>query len=209
MDKETFLQKLGALLQKSRKAQRLYSNMGRTSSEVSPYSESQIEEWRTISAEIVRQLTSVVNRLNSRNLVAEVISVRDSFYHLWRNSEAALHKAQRELIASSEKGDFIRAVSLAEEAVVLKARVQASHAAYHEFSELLRSSRINQAPLASENEGVLPFEGDYQLDEISALDKVLERKEARERFLRHNERGDYSQEENTPMLAKVIPLRRA
>ena len=142
MDRVTFFQRLSLLVQKSRKAQRLYSNMGRVSSETSPYSESQIEEWRSITANILRHLLAIVDRPNSKTLVQDVSVVCENFHQTWRSSEAELHKAQRELISASERGDFVRAVSLAEQALVLKARVQATHAAYHELSDLLRYSKV-------------------------------------------------------------------
>ena len=200
MDRETFFQRLGALLQKSRKAQRLYSNMGRASSDVSPYSETQIEEWRSISAEIVRQLSQLLDRPNNRNLVNEVVVIRDNFYQLWRSSEGALHKVQRNLINVAEKGDFIRAVTLADEAVGLKARVQAAHAAHHEFSEILKSTRSADAVPEINDSQVVALEREYQLEDISSLNRVLEQRERR---------SQRSQEDAQPIMAKVIPLRRA
>lgn len=205
MDRETFFQRLGSLLQKSRKAQRLYSNMGRASSEGSPYSEAQIEEWRAVTAEILRQLSAVMDRPNSKNQVNDVIAIRDSFYQLWRQSESSLHKAQRELINASEKGDFVRAVSLAEEGVSLKARVQAAHAAHHEFSELLRNSRVAQNPIELTSDQILPFERDYDSGEFDRLDEVIEQRVQRKAGSRQGQFTDIGR----PTLAKVIPLRRA
>lgn len=206
MDKETFFQRLGALLQKSRKAQRLYSSMGRVSSDSSPYSEAQIEEWRTISSDILRQLSAVMERPQSKTLVSDVVAIRDNFYHVWRSSESSLHRVQRDLMSSSERGDFVKAVVLAEEAVVLKARVQAAHAAHHEFSEILRNSKVAQSPIELTSEQILPFENDYHSSDFDKLNDVIERRGQRI----GSRQGEFSDdgEELRPM-AKVIPLRRA
>ena len=205
MDRETFFQRLGSLLQKSRKAQRLYSNMGRASSEGSPYSETQIEEWRSVTGEILRQLSAVMDRPNAKTLVTDVVSIRDSFYQMWRASEGSLHKVQRDLISASEKGDFVRAVTLAEEGVRLKARVQAAHAAHHEFSELLRNTRAAQMPIELSSDQILPFEREYDSAEFDRLDEVIEQRVQRKAGSRQGLFTDMGR----PTLAKVIPLRRA
>ena len=205
MDKETFFQRLASLLQKSRKAQRLYSNMGRVSSDASPYSETQIEEWRAISSDIVRQLSAVIDRPYSKTIVSDVVAIRDNFYHVWRSSESALHKMQRDLISSSERGDFVKAVSLAEEAVGLKARVQAAHAAHHEFSEILRGSKVGQEPIELTSEQILPFERDYDASDFDKLDEVIERRAQKTAGSRQ---GQF-EEAGERHMAKVIPLRRA
>ncbi len=205
MDKETFFQRLGALLQKSRKAQRLYSSMGRVSSDSSPYSEAQIEEWRNISADILRQLSAVMERPHSKTLVSDVVAIRDNFYHVWRSSESSLHRVQRDLVSSSERGDFIKAVSLAEEAVVLKARVQAAHAAHHEFSEILRNSRVVHSPIELTSEQILPFEQDYDPSDFDKLNEVIERRAQRA----GSRQGELIDGEEVRPMAKVIPLRRA
>jgi hypothetical protein len=196
MEKETFFHRLASLLQKSRKAQRLYSSMGKTTSDVSPYSESQIEEWRTISADIVKQLSQVMDRPHTKNLISEVVAIRDNFYQLWRTSESSLHKVQHQLIAASEKGDFVRAVSLSEEAVVLKARVQAAHAAHHEFSETLKN--VSGIEKYAESSQQLATKQNYNrfTHEYDSLEQLIEDRSIPE-------------QQSRPALAKVIPLRRA
>ena len=209
MDRETFFQRLSLLVQKSRKAQRLYSNMGRVTSESSPYSESQIEEWRSITAKILRQLLEIVDRPKSKTLVQDVAIVCDSFHQTWRSSETELHKAQRELISASERGDFVRAVSLAEQALVLKARVQATHAAYHELSDLLRYSKAPAMPIELTDAHVVS-------PEQNIFSKARAEKAERASFLSTKavegldsaiEQVDREASLGVPQ-AKVIPLRR-
>lgn len=188
--------------------------MGRVSSETSPYSESQIEEWRSITGNILRQLSSVIERPNAKSLVQDVAIICENFHQTWRSSESELHKAQRDLISASERGDFVRAVTLAEQALVLKARVQATHAAYHELSDLLRYTKVTAHPIELTDAHVLPreinifsraraekeeLEQRRRAQAIDGLDSAIELVD-REMELREATRGTVQ--------AKVIPLRR-
>jgi hypothetical protein len=137
MSSETFFQRLGSLIQKSRKAQRLYANMGRSAADNSPFSESQIEEWRSITSSLLKQLMLIWERPHTAGLQRDAALIADNFRQIWRASETDLHRTQKELIAASERGDYTRVLSLAEMGITLKARVQASHAAYHELSEIV------------------------------------------------------------------------
>ena len=92
MDRETFYEKLAKLMQKSRKALRLYSTMGRMQTEgASELSEVQVREWRNVNSELLRQLSFVMERPNSRTMVSEVVGIRDFFHKSWRDAETELH----------------------------------------------------------------------------------------------------------------------
>lgn len=142
MEGETFRSRVARLIQRSRKALRLYSSIGRAPADQGrELSELQLGQWKEVNAELARDLTTALERPNQRGLASEVAELRDRFYGEWRMAEAELHEQQRGLIAAAEHGDFIRATHLSQRLVVLKARVQATQAAHHELSELSDKSR--------------------------------------------------------------------
>lgn len=146
MENLTFRSRLLKLVQKSRKAVRLYSGIEKNSSTDLPqdYRDLQVQEWKNVTGDLLKQLTSCLENPNTRRLVADVYSLRDRYYNEWRLVESELHVSQRDLVAASEGGDFTRAVSLAVRLVSLKARVQACQAAHHELNDVIQKSRVSE-----------------------------------------------------------------
>lgn len=157
MESETFKTRVLALVQKSRRALRLYTAAASTpgikaevlSGELSAV---QVQEWRNANTVLLTKLGEACERPNNKELVYEVFALRNEFQGLWRAAEAELVTGQRELIAASERGDFIRAASLAAKLSCLKARVQAGQAAHHELDTLIKRTRVSQ-PLQSQQHG--------------------------------------------------------
>lgn len=178
MDSLTFRSRLLKLLQKSRKAVRLYSSMERTG-ENSDFREVQAEEWRTVTSELLRDLTNVLENPNTRRLVSDIYAIRDRFYSDWRLSESDLHVAQRDLISAAEHGDFTKTASLSNRLIRLKAKVQACQAAHHEIYDVLSKSKVAEPTIILENEAT-------QLE---------------------SSQHEQSKIEDGPQIAKVIPLR--
>lgn len=158
MEDQTFRSRLTLLVQKSRKAVRLYNNVGSISelggSELTGV---QVLEWKNVNSELLRRLSLVVEISNHRRLVAEVFSVRDSFDQEWRSSEVELLRKQSELVSAAEHGDFIRCSALSSSLVVLKARMQAAQAAHHELDLLVKRSRSEDEE-NSQSPGASPLE---------------------------------------------------
>lgn len=156
MENHTFRSRLTQLLQKSRKALRLYSSLGSSRAPGSvasdrsgadeqashEFSELQVGEWRRVNGELVRSLTLIATNSQPRQLATDVFSLRDRFQIEWRGSEGELHSKQILLLQASEASDFTRAAILARELVALKAAVQASHAAFVELDELIGASKL-------------------------------------------------------------------
>jgi uncharacterized membrane protein len=142
MDGETFRSRLLTLLQRSRQAHRLYSSMERMQrGDAAEFTEMQAAAWRSINAELIKQLTSFLDAPHSKQLSNQVVLLRDRFLSEFRSNESEVHQRQKELIGSSEKGDFVRAAVLSRSLVGLKARVQAAHAAFSELDELVGAQR--------------------------------------------------------------------
>ena len=144
MDGETLRSRVAQLVQKTRKAVRLYSSAERLAGgEQAQFTSLQLDQWQQINSELQRQLAAAVDRPHQRFLASEVVTVRDRFYHEWRNAESEVHLKQRELLSAAEKGDFVRCAVLGRALVVVKAREQAAQAALHELQDLIDKARID------------------------------------------------------------------
>jgi len=161
MDSHTFRSRLAQLMQKSRKALRLYSSMGQMhashiqGSESAELSDLQVLEWREVNAELLKQLSVALGNPNSRRLIGDVFGIRDRFYGEWRAHESELHTNQQSLVRSAEHGDFVRAAALSKSLIGSKARMQASQAAYQELDELLRQSKVNPPTIELSRESMI------------------------------------------------------
>lgn len=178
MESQTFRSRLAELMQKSRKALRLYSSMVGNQSQLN---ELQITQWREINQDLLKHLAAALEISNPKQVVVEVFALRDRFYSLWRTSESSVHVKQQELIRAAEHGDFVKAGLLAQELVTLRAKEQASQAAHHELQEILGRSRMEPPTIELSADCALP-------------DQALPNRALQE-------------PESTGKLAKVIPLR--
>ena len=173
MESETFKSRVLALVQKSRRALRLYTAAS-TSSGIKPevitseLSSIQVQEWRHANTVLLTKLGEACERPNNKELVYEVFALRNEFQAIWRAAETELATGQRELIAASERGDFIRAASLSAKLACLKARVQAGQAAHHELDTLIKRTRVSQ-PLQSQ----LISDDEAALQTIQLLDSQV------------------------------------
>lgn len=157
MEQETIRTRLMQLVQKSRKAQRLYStaglgtgsgsssrSAGQLRGEGADFSEIQVGQWREVNADLLRELTSVVSNPSQRSMVGALFGLRDRFYSEWRRVEAELRVKQRELIVAAEQSDFTRSALLSRDLVLLKSREQATHAVQHELQDVIQKCRLVQ-----------------------------------------------------------------
>jgi hypothetical protein len=146
MESESFRARVMALIQKSRRALRLYNSAGSVSNlkveSTAELSAAQVQEWREVNSLLLRKLSEAVESPNTKKLIYDVFALRNEFQTIWRTSESELVQSQRELIACAERGDFIRSASLAVSLVSLKARLQAGQAAHHELDMLIRRSKV-------------------------------------------------------------------
>ena len=138
MTRETFRVRLSQLIQKSRKALKLYTNMAEVRNKRA--SEAQLSEWRDVNARLANELQKALSRSSVREASDMVYQLRDRFYGEWRFAEAELHEKQEQLIELAENAQFARVSQLAEELVQVKARKQATQAAHHELDTLLLGS---------------------------------------------------------------------
>ena len=99
-----------ALIQKSRRALRLYSTAGgssynRVEGTLGELPSVQVAEWREVNGLLLRKLTEAAEAANTKKIIYDVFALRSEFQTLWRTTEAELVQAQRDLIACAESGD--------------------------------------------------------------------------------------------------------
>ena len=160
---ETLYTKTVNLLQKSRKALRLYKSLNYSKNDkLAELKEKQAEEWRNLNAGLLEKLSEILSSPKQTEITNELGKLKENYYSEWRAVEADLHRLQRDLISASERGDFIKSASTSSELVALKAKMQATQAAYHELEELLTGKQIvvNDQPMpeqASKLAKVIPL----------------------------------------------------
>lgn len=188
MEQQTFRSRLVELIQKSRKAMRLYSTIGKSGTRPGgDFADYQAHEWREVNAELVRRLGAALETPDHRRLVANVCVLRDQLNSEFRSAEGEMRTRQRELIVAAEHSDFIRAGNLSRELVLLKARTQASQAAHHELEVVLKRSKVSEG-LQSEDSAPI---------ELSS-----------EQVVPPKEESTSKPRDAAPQVAKVIPLRK-
>jgi hypothetical protein len=175
MESESFRSRVVALIQKSRRALRLYSNttgqaMARVEGASPELSAAQVAEWREVNSLLLRKLTESAESPSTKKLVHDIFSLRNEFQAMWRTSESELVTQQRELVSGAERGDFIKASSLSTQLVSLKARVQAGQAAHHELDLLIKRSRVVRPATELSEESATVLSTIELLDEQSVAD---------------------------------------
>lgn len=146
MEGATLRTRLVQLLQRSRRAVRLYSSVGRnySSSEINEVTETQAREWQNVNTELLRRLAPIAEEHRAKELVRGLFAVRDWFFEELRSLERELWEKQRALCSAAESGDFARSLVLSRSLVSLKAQVQANQAVCHEIDQVIKQSRVNR-----------------------------------------------------------------
>jgi hypothetical protein len=143
---DTFRTRLLELIQKSRKACRLYASMGKHSGRGNSYAgdltDLQAEEWRRVNVELATRLGESFDKPDQRKAAIEVVTARDTFLRELGLSRNELNQKKAELSMSSSREDFVVCAIASRELVVLKARCQALEAACHEIDQVIKRSKL-------------------------------------------------------------------
>ena len=156
MDNHTFRSRVSRLLQKSRKALRLYSSVATLPADGgSQFAEAQVREWKRVNSDLVQSLTVAIDCQHTKRAATDICALRDRFHLEWRKAEAEMRNRQMELILSAEQGDFVKTALLSQELVGLKARTQACEAAYHELGDVVRHSRVAEPMIELSSDSIV------------------------------------------------------
>ncbi|MGI6523740.1 MAG: hypothetical protein ACOX2O_00365 [Bdellovibrionota bacterium] len=171
MESETFQIRVSKLIQKCRKAVRLYSSVGRLAGvKQNEFSELQVAEWKDVNILLLQGLTSIMEVPGRKGLSADLFALRDRFYMLWRAAESDMHMQHKDLLAVVEGSDFIKAAKLSSQLISLKARVQATQAAHHELQDLLDKSHLVPPAIELSKEAIL---SESVEEDTTSLAKVI------------------------------------
>lgn len=143
---DTFRTRLLELIQKSRKACRLYASMGKHSGKGNSYAgdltDLQAEEWRKVNVDLATRLGESFDKPDQKKTAIEVVSTRDTFARELSQARSELNQKRNELAQSSNREDFVVSALTSRELVVLKARSQALEAAHHEIEQVIKRSKL-------------------------------------------------------------------
>ena len=158
MESETLQIKISKLIQKSRQAVRLYSSVTRPHpTSRGEFTDFQVAEWKEINMLLVQTLSSIMDIPGKKSLSSDVFAVKEKFYTLWRSAEGDLQRTHADMLHAVEKSDYFKIASLGCELISLRARVQATQAAYNELQVLLGKSRVTK-PAVELSHNPLPEE---------------------------------------------------
>ncbi len=138
MEGDTLRSKISQLLQRTRKAVRLYGSVDRSgSSGQSGLTVQQLEVWQAINSQLQRELIAVLENPNYKILPSNLRSIRDRYFNDWRTAQTEVRSGQKELVTAAERGDFVRTAVLSQKLIQFKAREQACHAVVHELEQVV------------------------------------------------------------------------
>ncbi|MCB0318567.1 MAG: hypothetical protein KDD56_07405 [Bdellovibrionales bacterium] len=144
MDRDTFRSRVVKLIQKSKKALRLYTSMSRLNTgEASELADKQLDEWKSVNQILIRTLTENLERLGNKELTERVFYLRNYFYSNWRAAEAEMKSKLDSLSSAASNEDFIKCAGLSRDLAVLKSKTQASQAACHELQTIIDQNKLS------------------------------------------------------------------
>lgn len=151
MESKTLRERLAKLRLKSKKALGLYCKMERSQdSQQNPFSENQLAEWKAVNQQLYDRIGLGLGEQNNKHLARAVYELRDSFCDTWREAQAAVRVGQKDLLNAAGEEEYVKAAVLAQRLVVLRAREQASRAAYEELQSLVSRTGL-AAPSGEES----------------------------------------------------------
>lgn len=186
MTSHTSRSRIAELLQRSRRALRLYSSIGKSAVHANTYSEKQAIEWRDVNSELTQSLSRSLEKPSTKSLLDEVALLRDRFHDEWKRSESKMQVSKKELVEALDRGDFVKCSLLSENLVILKSRSEATYAAYSELTSVI---------------------GDRVTSELSSANLATEIEERHIKLMSHQVIS-LPQDSNDRRLAKIIPIRR-
>lgn len=185
MSSDTLRSRLSHLLTKSRKAAYLYQHTaqetqkglekeqdqrrsgrsggkklqgfaGQKPANEKKYSNLQVLVWQHVNESLSASLRKLLQTYSQRELSHQALKLRDSLYDAWRRVEGELHQEREALRMAVAEEHYVRSTILAEKLIVLKARVQATKAAFSEYEavvvDLTRSDGASQGSLGFRQE---------------------------------------------------------
>ena len=154
MDRLTLRMSIASLLQRSRQALAMYTDLSKRNEERQSR-DIQIEQWQLVNQEFVEAL-ALIAPYSQNKLVTAAYLLRDRFNQTWRDKESRLALMRRDLMCLIEQADFMKVNVLSFEAAQLKANMQAYQAAFNELNAALKQSAAQRPVVLLQDQDVLP-----------------------------------------------------
>ena len=137
----TLKARVAALMKKSRQAFRLYSGVpkGSPSNPASIYIEGQAKEWQKSNLALQHGLIEVLQLSSSKEAGTRLGELREELRLVWRTAERDEHLRHSEVEDLLSRSDYLTALVLCGELVILRSRRDAFYATYREVVNLLRA----------------------------------------------------------------------
>jgi hypothetical protein len=118
------------------------------------YTELQAEEWKSVNAELLRQLGACLDQPNPRNILPGVMALNDRFRNNMRLLQTEVAELAQALLQAAVGHDFVKAAVASRKLVILRSRFQATQAAQNELEQTLRKAKVidDRAPIELSNE---------------------------------------------------------
>jgi len=211
IDNPTLRGRILSLLQRSRKAVRLYSSVSKVSAnQVGEFAEQQAAQWRETNTFLVRSLTTLLEHDGklTKDFSGILFKLADDLQSQYSLAEAELGAKQCALIFAAENGDFTRAALLSSELISIKAQLQARQAAHHELMEVIGASRLQRSNQSPSESGISETESSETESSQSKSSSNIKRLSSGFTSDKSSEIIS-TREINGGAQSKIIPLRRA
>lgn len=144
MTADTFKSKLSKLINKSRKAIRLYSTVSspRSRGKEKPYADIQLEQWRETNEDLLNNLMQIIKNTNMRKAINDILIIRNRYADMVGKLDFKIKHFHKELVSSSVSSDFVKAAKVSGDLVPLKAKYDAVKAVAQELDDLLSYTTI-------------------------------------------------------------------
>ena len=170
MSDETFKSKLSKLIQKSRKALRIYSQATTPANHrasTKPFADQQIAVWYNVNEELLEFLVEITRNAHLRKVANESLGYAKHCQQKLIEEQEQLDEKHQQLVRFSQSGDFINSAKLSSQLIHLKASVQARGAVLAELEDLLSYANLKlpvtheastgQSELAVKSSKIIPF----------------------------------------------------
>lgn len=152
MNTDSFKVKLNKLIQKSRKAIRIYSSASSSSfsprGESKPFADLQLQEWRNANEELLSFLIKTTNSINLRKVFKELEIYRNQLLRQLKAKKAELEEGDRRLSVYLDSHDYVNINMLSKSLVVIKTFVAAKEAVIIELNHVLGIQQSSSLPLS-------------------------------------------------------------
>ena len=140
MTTDTFKTKLSKLINKSRKAVRLYSTVARPGlgkSNERPYADIQLAEWRMTNEDLLGKLLTIIKNSNIRKAINDIAILKSQYTKTVNDLSLIINTKHRELIETTNIGDFVKIAKISYELIPLKAKLESKKAVLNELEDLV------------------------------------------------------------------------